>query len=211
MLLSLSVVPPGIGAGTQGQNFKAPVLCSTKTKKTATSVTRLFLWCHQESNRGHKDFQSFALPTELWHQFAFSSVLAGKYHCCLFASAKVRRYLLSCKKMRNVLLIFIGYVDVSETLLCNFQEICAHSPEKRCRFEARRWRFFGEYAAAGEDCTVGFQELCCHPCAFSSNSPPSRVTSKVPNSGRVIWPMTLTSSISATRWCSESGTVKRSS
>ena len=24
-------------------------------------------WCHQESNRGHKDFQSFALPTELWH------------------------------------------------------------------------------------------------------------------------------------------------
>ena len=26
-------------------------------------------WCHQESNRGHKDFQSFALPTELWHHF----------------------------------------------------------------------------------------------------------------------------------------------
>ena len=25
------------------------------------------MWCHQESNRGHKDFQSFALPTELWH------------------------------------------------------------------------------------------------------------------------------------------------
>ena len=24
-------------------------------------------WCHQESNRGHKDFQSFALPTELLH------------------------------------------------------------------------------------------------------------------------------------------------
>ena len=33
-------------------------------------------WYHQESNRGHKDFQSFALPTELWH------------HCyCLFAGA----------------------------------------------------------------------------------------------------------------------------
>ncbi len=29
----------------------------------------VFLWCHQESNRGHKDFQSFALPTELWHRF----------------------------------------------------------------------------------------------------------------------------------------------
>lgn len=27
-----------------------------------------FLWCHQESNRGHTDFQSVALPTELWHQ-----------------------------------------------------------------------------------------------------------------------------------------------
>ena len=24
-------------------------------------------WYHQESNRGHKDFQSFALPTELWY------------------------------------------------------------------------------------------------------------------------------------------------
>ena len=31
----------------------------------------LFLkWYHQESNRGHKDFQSFALPTELWHQLS---------------------------------------------------------------------------------------------------------------------------------------------
>ena len=26
-----------------------------------------FKWCHRESNQGHKDFQSFALPTELWH------------------------------------------------------------------------------------------------------------------------------------------------
>ena len=34
-------------------------------------------WCHQESNRGHKDFQSFALPTELWH------------HCFLFSVAKI--------------------------------------------------------------------------------------------------------------------------
>ncbi len=25
----------------------------------------VLLWCHQESNRGHKDFQSFALPSEL--------------------------------------------------------------------------------------------------------------------------------------------------
>ena len=32
-----------------------------------------FVWCHQESNRGHKDFQSFALPTELWHHHCFLS------------------------------------------------------------------------------------------------------------------------------------------
>ena len=40
-------------------------------------VKSSFEWCHQESNRGHKDFQSFALPTELWH------------HCFSFAVAKV--------------------------------------------------------------------------------------------------------------------------
>ena len=27
----------------------------------------IFKWCHRDSNQGHKDFQSFALPTELWH------------------------------------------------------------------------------------------------------------------------------------------------
>ena len=32
-------------------------------------------WCHQESNRGHKDFQSFALPTELWHHMERTSHL----------------------------------------------------------------------------------------------------------------------------------------
>jgi site-specific DNA recombinase len=25
-------------------------------------------WCHSESNQGHTDFQSVALPTELWHR-----------------------------------------------------------------------------------------------------------------------------------------------
>ena len=32
-----------------------------------------FKWCHRESNQGHKDFQSFALPTELWHRVWFGS------------------------------------------------------------------------------------------------------------------------------------------
>ena len=41
-----------------------------KRKKHQTYCLVLtFAWCHQESNRGHKDFQSFALPTELWHLF----------------------------------------------------------------------------------------------------------------------------------------------
>ena len=31
------------------------------------------MWCHQESNRGHTDFQSVALPTELWYLFRFES------------------------------------------------------------------------------------------------------------------------------------------
>ena len=34
-------------------------------------------WYHQESNRGHKDFQSFALPTELWHLYFLICVCKG--------------------------------------------------------------------------------------------------------------------------------------
>ena len=45
-----------------------------KNKKLKVLIINTFsliivqnLWCHQESNRGHMDFQSIALPTELWH------------------------------------------------------------------------------------------------------------------------------------------------
>ena len=38
-----------------------------------------FVWCHQESNRGHKDFQSFALPTELWHLYFLICVCKGSF------------------------------------------------------------------------------------------------------------------------------------
>ena len=34
-------------------------------------------WYHQESNRGHTDFQSVALPTELWHHLVFFSGCKG--------------------------------------------------------------------------------------------------------------------------------------
>ena len=40
-----------------------------KAEKTSSSLEVFSVWCHQESNRGHKDFQSFALPTELWHHW----------------------------------------------------------------------------------------------------------------------------------------------
>ena len=44
-----------------------------------TSFYLLKKWCHQESNRGHKDFQSFALPTELWHhRYCLTGAKVGK-------------------------------------------------------------------------------------------------------------------------------------
>ena len=52
--------------------------CLNARKESRTYATLLLqVWCHQESNRGHKDFQSFALPTELWH------------HVSCFVGAKV--------------------------------------------------------------------------------------------------------------------------
>ena len=107
------------------------------------------LWCHQESNRGHKDFQSFALPTELWH------------HHFLIAGAKIE-------------LIF---------------DIAKYFRKKMLYFSFR-----------------GFQ-----PCAFSSNSCPSRVTRPHPSSGLVMCPMTFTPFMAATFSCSVRGTVKSSS
>ena len=38
-----------------------------KAQIALMAICALIMWYHQESNRGHKDFQSFALPTELWH------------------------------------------------------------------------------------------------------------------------------------------------
>ena len=82
---------------TQGLTYKASVKAATEgaislarsrqvvdqsvdkhKKKTPQSLRGLKIvseWCHQESNRGHKDFQSFALPTELWHRKANSTQL----------------------------------------------------------------------------------------------------------------------------------------
>ncbi len=56
-----------------------------------------FEWCHQESNRGHKDFQSFALPTELWH------------HCFSFAVAKVGIFFESTNFLQIFCQILFGF------------------------------------------------------------------------------------------------------
>ena len=37
-----------------------------------------YWWCLQESNQGHKDFQSFALPTELRHHALLGDLLSSK-------------------------------------------------------------------------------------------------------------------------------------
>ena len=46
--------------------YNKPKVGSQKTEALDfINEVKRFAWCHQESNRGHKDFQSFALPTEL--------------------------------------------------------------------------------------------------------------------------------------------------
>ena len=52
-------------------NFYGAVYVLVKKKGVTFSSDSFLVWYHQESNRGHKDFQSFALPTELWHQLFF--------------------------------------------------------------------------------------------------------------------------------------------
>jgi hypothetical protein len=36
-------------------------------KSTALCAVDFYQWCQLESNQRHMDFQSIALPTELWH------------------------------------------------------------------------------------------------------------------------------------------------
>ncbi len=40
---------------------------SYKTKNPLSFTKRINMWYQLESNQRHKDFQSFALPTELWY------------------------------------------------------------------------------------------------------------------------------------------------
>ena len=75
----------------QCQSFALPTELWHVYKKRVTPKNDSFtLWCHQESNRGHKDFQSFALPTELWHQLWITNDFS-------FAGAKVHIFFGSNK------------------------------------------------------------------------------------------------------------------
>ena len=55
--------------------------CKMNNEKKDTQ-SESFEYSVGESNQGHKDFQSFALPTELWHHSVFSNVV-------LFGAAKI--------------------------------------------------------------------------------------------------------------------------
>ena len=75
-----------------------PPFCTFGRKQKSPKVIDLqgfslfcfsYSWCHQESNRGHKDFQSFALPTELWH------------HYYLFCGCKGSETFGLCKNLGN--------------------------------------------------------------------------------------------------------------
>ena len=74
-------------------------LSNRQKKKSYIAVTLYhFKWCHQESNRGHKDFQSFALPTELWHHHIFLPYMTGAAApSSVKASAKVVFFICSRK------------------------------------------------------------------------------------------------------------------
>jgi len=62
-VMSFSVVPPAPTLrGNQRQIYRFK-----KTKPEL--IVRVYLWYLQESNQGHMDFQSIALPTELRYLF----------------------------------------------------------------------------------------------------------------------------------------------
>ena len=53
------------------------LLTLKKSKPASLFQVAGLRWCLQESNQGHKDFQSFALPTELRHRCFKRAFLSG--------------------------------------------------------------------------------------------------------------------------------------
>ena len=71
-----------------GGNIQLP---SGRTKKKRTLLEFSFLWCHRDSNQGHKDFQSFALPTELWHHHFCECKDRYIFSICKLFAMKLRK------------------------------------------------------------------------------------------------------------------------
>ena len=90
-----------IGAKTRGKN--------NKKRELHRCNSLIFKWYHQESNRGHKDFQSFALPTELWHHV---SVFAMQRY------GKVLKYRISCVIKCSFLTYFFDFVSFIRPITC---------------------------------------------------------------------------------------------
>ena len=65
--------------------FLVPYLVHKNIKPYKSVTYRVKMWYLQESNQGHKDFQSFALPTEL------------RYHCFFFARANIYSFIREAK------------------------------------------------------------------------------------------------------------------
>ena len=59
-------------------------------------------WCQRESNLRHTDFQSVALPTELWHQSNF-----------VFASAKVVHFFEMWKLLHKKVMKKLHYPSIA--------------------------------------------------------------------------------------------------
>ena len=61
-------------------HFVRIIVSDRRQERLLTKRQKPFLWYHQDSNRGHTDFQSDALPTELWHRcFCFASAKLGLF------------------------------------------------------------------------------------------------------------------------------------
>ena len=97
-----------------------PRMVKDANKKAAIFLDNclIFKWCHQESNRGHKDFQSFALPTELWHRLVCECKGMAKFSIAQINQQKSSKISLFCffvlsshhKQWRNVAQLVAHYV-----------------------------------------------------------------------------------------------------
>jgi hypothetical protein len=85
-ILAVNGCMTGLFRGSLGH--KRP--CNKKAFGFTLKAFDLKMWCQLESNQRHKDFQSFALPTELWHRPVVRGILVD-------GAANVTRFFVSEK------------------------------------------------------------------------------------------------------------------